>query len=122
MVEGLEMTCFQIISNVGAARSSYIEGIQKAKAGDFDGARKCIEEGQKLFLVGHEAHFELIQKEAPVSYTHLDVYKRQDNGQRAGAQGLCQSHGCQGIDGLTGLGDYDHQCAFIYKGILISKF
>lgn len=64
MVEGLEMTCFQIISNVGAARSSYIEGIQKAKAGDFDGARKCIEEGQKLFLVGHEAHFELIQKEA----------------------------------------------------------
>ena len=42
MVEGLEMTCFQIISNVGAARSSYIEGIQKAK----------------------EAHFELIQKEA----------------------------------------------------------
>ena len=39
-------------------------GIQKAKAGDFDGARKCIEEGQKLFLVGHEAHFELIQKEA----------------------------------------------------------
>ena len=64
MVEGLEMTCFQIISNVGAARSSYIEGIQKAKAGDFEGARKCIEEGQKLFLVGHEAHFELIQKEA----------------------------------------------------------
>ena len=50
MVEGLEMTCFQIISNVGAARSSYIEGIQKAKAGDFEGARKCIEEGQKLFF------------------------------------------------------------------------
>ena len=61
------MTCFQIISNVGAARSSYIEGIQKAKAGDFEGARKCIEEGQKLFLVGHEAHFELIQKEAQAS-------------------------------------------------------
>ena len=40
MVEGLEMTCFQIISNVGAARSSYIEGIQKAKAGDFEGASR----------------------------------------------------------------------------------
>lgn len=64
MVEGLEMICFQIISNVGAARSSYIEGIQKAKAGDFEGAKKCVEEGQKQFLVGHEAHFELIQKEA----------------------------------------------------------
>lgn len=64
MVEGLEMICFQIISNVGAARSSYIEAIQRAKAGDFDGAVRCIEEGQKQFLVGHEAHFQLIQKEA----------------------------------------------------------
>lgn len=64
MVEGLEMICFQIISNVGAARSSYIEAIQKAKAGDFDGAAQCMEAGQQQFLAGHEAHFELIQKEA----------------------------------------------------------
>ena len=42
MVEGLEMICFQIISNVGAARSSYIEAIQKAKTGDFDGAAQCL--------------------------------------------------------------------------------
>ena len=33
MVEGLEMICFKIISSVGGARSSYIEAIQKAKAG-----------------------------------------------------------------------------------------
>ena len=53
MVEGLEMICFKIISNVGGARSSY-----------FEGARECIKAGQEMFLVGHEAHFELIQKEA----------------------------------------------------------
>ncbi len=64
MAEGLEMICFQIISNVGAARSSYIEAIQKAKQGDFEGALECVEAGQKQFLVGHEAHFELIQREA----------------------------------------------------------
>lgn len=64
MEEGLEMICFKIISNVGAARSSYIEAIQKAKKGDFSGAALCMEEGQKQFLIGHEAHFELIQKEA----------------------------------------------------------
>ena len=64
MVEGLEMICFKIISNVGGARSSYIEAIQKAKQGDFEGARECIKAGQEMFLVGHEAHFELIQKEA----------------------------------------------------------
>ncbi len=45
MGEELETSCFQIISNVGAARSSYIEAIEKAKAGDFDGARACMEEG-----------------------------------------------------------------------------
>ena len=43
-MEGLEITCFQIISNVGTARSSYFEAIHKAK--------------------GHEAHFELLQREA----------------------------------------------------------
>ena len=57
MVEGLEMICFRIISNVGGA-------IQKAKQGDFEGARECIRAGQEMFLAGHEAHFELIQKEA----------------------------------------------------------
>ena len=64
MTEDLEMTCFQIISNVGTARSSYIEAIQKAKQGDFEGARACVEAGQQQFLIGHEAHFELIQREA----------------------------------------------------------
>ncbi len=64
MVEGLEMICFQIISNVGGARSSYIEAIQKAKQGDFEGAEACMETGQQQFLAGHEAHFELLQKEA----------------------------------------------------------
>ena len=64
MVEGLEMICFRIISNVGGARSSYIEAIQKAKQDDFEGARECIRAGQEMFLAGHEAHFELIQKEA----------------------------------------------------------
>lgn len=64
MVEGLEMICFQIISNVGGARSSYIEAIQKAKQGDFEGAEACMEAGKQQFLTGHEAHFELLQKEA----------------------------------------------------------
>lgn len=48
----------------GSSRSSYIEAIQKAKAGDFEGAEACMEAGQQEFLKGHEAHFELIQKEA----------------------------------------------------------
>lgn len=63
-MEGLELICFQIISNVGTARSNYIEAIHKAKDGDFEAAAKLMEDGQKEFLKGHEAHFELLQKEA----------------------------------------------------------
>ncbi len=64
MMEGLELISFQIISAVGTARSMYIEAIQLAKAGDFEGAEKLLEEGQQVFLEGHHAHAGLIQKEA----------------------------------------------------------
>lgn len=63
-MEELERICFQIISNVGLARSSYIEAIHKAKAGDYEGAAACMAEGREQYLAGHAAHFELIQKEA----------------------------------------------------------
>ncbi len=59
-MEGLEIICFQIISNVGTARSNYIE----AKERDFVGAKACVEAGQQEFLKGHDAHFELLQREA----------------------------------------------------------
>ena len=63
-MEGLELTAFQIISAVGTAKSSYIESIGKAKAGDFDGARKLIAEGDEMFVEGHKAHAGLLEKEA----------------------------------------------------------
>lgn len=63
-MEGIELISFQIISAVGTARSMYIEAIQLAKAGDFEGAEKLMEEGQQVFVQGHHAHAELIQKEA----------------------------------------------------------
>ena len=77
MVEGLEMICFKIISNVGGARSSYIEAIQKAKQGDFEGAGECIKTGQEMFLAGHEAHFELIQKESEYGDVDLSGLQKQ---------------------------------------------
>ena len=60
----IELACFKIISNVGMARSSYIEAISKAKGGEFGNAERCIKEGQEYFLKGHEGHAELIAKEA----------------------------------------------------------
>ena len=63
-MEGLELTAFQIISAVGAARSNYIEAIQKAKAGDFAGAEQALKEGEEFFVEGHHAHSGLLEKEA----------------------------------------------------------
>jgi len=60
----LEQICFNMISHVGTARSSYIEAVQKAKEGDYDGAEACIAAGQEEYLKGHNAHFELIAGEA----------------------------------------------------------
>ena len=63
-MEGLELIAFQIISTVGTARSSYIEAIEEAKKGNYDKAKQLIEEGDKDFVEGHDAHAKLLQQEA----------------------------------------------------------
>ena len=76
-MEGLELICFQIISSVGTAKSCFIEATRAAEAYDFDKAEKLIEEGDEMFVKGHEAHASLIQQEAsgePVQTTLLLVH------------------------------------------------
>ena len=53
----LQMTCFEIISYVGTAKSMYINAVQKAKEGDFDAAEELIKQGD-------EVHMGLLKKEA----------------------------------------------------------
>lgn len=63
-MEELEMIYFEIISAVGSARSSFIESITQAKTGDFEAAKKSVEEGNEMYKQGHKHHTKLIQKEA----------------------------------------------------------
>lgn len=63
-MENLELTCFQMISAAGGARSCFVEAIQAAKAGDLEAARQMMADGQELFVEGHKAHMGLITKEA----------------------------------------------------------
>lgn len=63
-MDGIELICFKIISNVGEAKSYYIEAMQKAKKNNFDEAEDCIKKGMECFIKGHQVHAELIQKEA----------------------------------------------------------
>lgn len=62
-MEGLELICFEIISSVGSAKSSYMEAIELAKQKKFDEAYKKIEEGDEAATAGHQAHMNLISKE-----------------------------------------------------------
>jgi cellobiose PTS system EIIA component len=58
------MQIIQLITNAGAARSNYVEAIQKAKKSRFSEALELIQEGEKYFLNGHKIHADMISKEA----------------------------------------------------------
>ncbi len=68
-MEEMALKCCEIISAVGTARSCYIEAIHKAKDGDYDEAKKLIEEGKKYFIEGHEKHLDFLQQEAEGNLT-----------------------------------------------------
>lgn len=55
----LQMTCFEIISYVGTAKSMYINAVQKAKEGDFDAAEELIKQGDEAYNGGHDVHKQL---------------------------------------------------------------
>ena len=63
-IDESETFIFSIISNVGMARSCYIEAIKMAKAGDFDEAARLMSEGDIYYHEGHQSHMNLIQLEA----------------------------------------------------------
>ncbi len=60
----IDMACFEIISNVGMARSCFIEAIDLAGEDKIDEAKAKVEEGEEYFLKGHAKHGEMISHEA----------------------------------------------------------
>lgn len=63
-MEGLELAAFNIISQVGTARSCYIEAIQKAKEGAWGEVDQLFADGDEAYNAGHEAHLEVLGMEA----------------------------------------------------------
>lgn len=62
--EDFAITCVQMISNSGSAKSCYIEALQKAKAGEKEEAKRLMQEGDDFYSQAHEVHGSLLQKEA----------------------------------------------------------
>lgn len=87
-MEELEMTCFEMISAVGSARSSYIEAIHAAKVGDYDKANQLIEEGNDSFLEGHKVHLQLIQNEASGKKNEMSLLLVHSEDQLMSAEGF----------------------------------
>lgn len=69
----LEKVSFTIIASVGTAKSCFLEALSKARKGEFEAAQTLIEEGEAHRIKGHEAHFELIQKEASGEPTTVGI-------------------------------------------------
>ena len=63
-MEGLELICFNIISSVGMAKSSYVEAMRAAAKGDYELCEAKMKEGDNFYSKGHDAHLELLAKEA----------------------------------------------------------
>lgn len=82
----MEEVCFEIIANVGMAKSQYIEAIDKAKAGEFDEARKLIEEGSKAYLEGHNVHLKLLANDAGGKSVHFSMLLMHAEDQLMGAE------------------------------------
>ncbi len=62
MDDELVMVAFNIIANVGDARSSYINAIDLAEQGKYEEAEQKIEEAKAAFNEGHAAHQGLLTK------------------------------------------------------------
>lgn len=62
--EDIQAIAFQIILHAGDARSSAMEAIQLAQAGNYDEAEAKIEAASQSFTEAHHVQTNLLQKEA----------------------------------------------------------
>lgn len=68
-----ELLCLQIITDVGNARSKYIEAIQEAKAGNYEACNDLLREGNECYVKGYRTHADLVGKEAGGERTELSL-------------------------------------------------
>lgn len=61
-MEGLELSCFKLISDAGSSRSSSIEAIHEAKKGNFEKAEQLMKEGKNHYLAAHNTHNDMLKQ------------------------------------------------------------
>lgn len=63
-MDNMEMVAFNIISNVGMAKSLAMESLREVRKGNYELSEEKMKEAENFLIEGHHAHAELIQKEA----------------------------------------------------------
>lgn len=63
-MEGIELIAFNIISNVGTAKSMGIQALAKGREGKEEEGKKLLEDASSFLKEAHKAHSQLIQEEA----------------------------------------------------------
>lgn len=64
MMEELELISFQLITNVGEARSALFEAMKAAREERFEEAEELVKKADASLLKAQESHMGLIQQEA----------------------------------------------------------
>ena len=68
-----EQIVINLIVNAGSARSSAIEAIQYAKAGDMEKANECLQQAKESVNEAHHSQTEMIQAEIRGEKTPLNL-------------------------------------------------
>ncbi|EEH96522.1 PTS lactose/cellobiose transporter subunit IIA [Clostridium tertium] len=63
-MDNLELVSFQLISNVGEARSALFEAMRAAREECFEEADKLVRDAEDSLIKAHESHSSLIMQEA----------------------------------------------------------
>lgn len=84
----LEVVCFQIITAVGDARSSFIMAIAEAKKGNYSEAEKLIENGLKSYEEGHHVHLSLFNGELEKEFSANHILLMHAEDQLMSAEGF----------------------------------
>lgn len=63
-MEEMELISFEIISNVGMAKSLAIEAIREVREGSYELAKEKLKQCNDFMINAHHSHSALIQKEA----------------------------------------------------------
>lgn len=72
-MDGIELIAFNIISNVGTAKSMGIQALIKGREGKEKEAEKLLEEAASFLKEGHKSHAQLIQEEAKGNKQELSL-------------------------------------------------